>query len=308
MTPRKERRNSVVRMFVWATIMVSIGVGVGLLLTRLGCRSKKRNLQTCEGRDLLCPASDKDSDSKSKRQELTTVLNSDTRMCASESTLPMVALIIDDLGYASPDLVVRLCNQQVAFDVAVLPYQEFTKQSAEIAHSRGKEVMLHLPMEPNGYPGLGKNPGPYAIMHDLPEREVRYRVRKAIATVPFLKGVNNHMGSRITQDCSRMTWVLEEVKAKQCFFVDSRTEKGSVAFDMAVNLAVPSSKREVFLDDNRDPIAITKQWGRAMAIARSNGRVVVIGHICPETVGALERLIPEAKGKVRFVQISHIVK
>jgi polysaccharide deacetylase 2 family uncharacterized protein YibQ len=219
-----------------------------------------------------------------------------------------VALVIDDLGYAPPELVTRLCAQSVPFDVAVLPYQEFTHQSAEIAHSRGKEVMLHLPMEPRGYPGPGKDPGPNAVMFDLTEAQVRDRVRKAMADIPFRKGVNNHMGSRITPDQARMTWVLEEIKTRHCFFVDSRTEKDSVAFDVARDLAVPTVQRKVFLDDDKDPAAIARQWQRTLSMAKAQGQVLVIGHIYPETVAALEQLIPAAQGQVTFVFASALAK
>jgi hypothetical protein len=218
-----------------------------------------------------------------------------------------VALVIDDLGYAQPELVTRLCAQPVPFDVAVLPYQEFTHQSAEIAHARGKEVMLHLPMEPLGYPGPGKNPGPDAVMYDLSEAQVRARVQKALADIPYRKGVNNHMGSRITPDQARMTWVLEEIKAKGCFFVDSRTERDSVAQEVARDLAVPTVQRQVFLDDDKGYPAIARQWERTLALARNQGQVLAIGHIYPETVAALEKLIPAAKGQVTFVYASALV-
>ena len=227
---------------------------------------------------------------------------------ARPSGLPRFALVIDDLGYAAPELVLRLCAQPVPFDVAVLPYQEYTRESAEIAHGRGKEVMLHLPMEPIGYPGPGKNPGPDAVMFDLSEAAVRERVRKALADVPYRKGVNNHMGSRITPDQARMTWVLEEIKARHCFFVDSRTEKDSVAFDVATDLGVPTVQRKVFLDDDKDAAAIARQWQRALDLAHAQGQVVAIGHIYPETVAALEKLIPAAQGRVTFVFASALAK
>jgi polysaccharide deacetylase 2 family uncharacterized protein YibQ len=204
--------------------------------------------------------------------------------------------------------VTRLCALAIPFDLAVLPYQEFTHESAEIAHARGKQVMLHLPMEPKGYPGPGKDPGPNAILYNLTEAQVRERVRKALADIPHRQGVNNHMGSRITPDQARMTWVLEEIKAKQCFFVDSRTEKDSVAFDVAKDLAVPTVQRKVFLDDDKSDAAITKEWNRALALARSDGQVLAIGHIYPETVALLEHLVPAAKGKVTFVVAGTLAK
>lgn len=227
---------------------------------------------------------------------------------AAPNELPRFALVIDDLGYATPELVMRLCAQPIAFSVAVLPYQEFTRESARIAREAGKELMLHLPMEPHGFPGPGKDPGPDAVMFDLTEREVRDRVRKALADVPRAKGVNNHMGSRITPDRLRMGWVLDEVKRSRCFFVDSRTEKDSVAFEIAQKLGIPSVERKVFLDDDKTYAEMEKQWDRAVAIARKEGQVLIIGHIYPETIQALERLIPRSKGEVRFVKASALTR
>lgn len=221
---------------------------------------------------------------------------------------PMVSIIVDDLGYASPSLVKRLCNRPVVFDVAILPYQIFTKQSAEIAHSKGKEIMLHLPMEPNGYPGLGKNPGRGAIMWNSSESEVLDCVYKAMASVPFSKGVNNHMGSRITQDRTRMSWVIRAIKDRKQFFVDSCTEKNSTAFDVATKLNVPAAKRQVFLDNDRSPKAMFKQWKIAMNIARTEGKVIIITHMHPETIEMLEKIVLDAKDELEFVPVSHLLK
>ena len=168
--------------------------------------------------------------------------------------------------------------------------------------------MLHLPMEPIGYPGPGHDPGPNAILFNLPEPEVRRRVRLAMDAIPYRVGVNNHMGSRITPDRTRMGWVLQEIKARKFFFVDSRTEKDSVAYDVAQQLGVPAVERRVFLDDDKAFPAMEKQWERALKLGEKDGFVVIIGHIYPETVEALEKLVPRTKGQVRFVQAGELVK
>jgi hypothetical protein len=130
----------------------------------------------------------------------------------------------------------------------------------------------------------------------------------ALDAIPFRAGVNNHMGSRITPDRTRMTWVLQEIKARKCFFVDSRTEKDSVAFDVAEELGIRAVQRKVFLDDDKTFAEEEKQWDRALKLAEKDGSVLIIGHIYPETVAALEKLVPRTKGQVRFVtagQLAH---
>ena len=304
MVNRKGGKTSTTRLAVLAALMFAFGLGLGLLLTSQSCSRKGR----LPGDEEPAPARPRPGPAKPPARPVPARPEPPPQKAAPASGLPRLALVIDDLGYAPPELVTRLCAQTVAFSVAVLPYQEHTRESAQIAHDRGKEVMLHLPMEPQGYPAPGKDPGPDAVLFDLKEAEIRARVRKALADVPYRKGVNNHMGSRLTPDRARMGWVLQEIRASRCFFVDSRTEKDSVAFDVARELGVPTVQRKVFLDDDKSYAEMARQWQRALGIARKDGQVLMIGHIYPETVAALEKLIPSAKGQVEFVRAGELVK
>ncbi|MBL0312544.1 MAG: divergent polysaccharide deacetylase family protein [Holophagaceae bacterium] len=280
--------------------MLFAGLGLGLLLSQTSCERKQK---TAPPKVEAKSKPEPEPKHPAKGVEPTRPV---TAKQEPEPALPKFALVVDDLGYAAPEVVTRLCAQPIAFSVAVLPYQEFTKESANIAFRSGKEVMLHLPMEPIGYPKA--NPGPDAVMFNLTEMEIRERVRKALNDIPHHTGVNNHMGSRITPDKPRMTWVLQEIKARHDFFVDSRTEKESVAFDVAKELGVHSVQRKVFLDDEKDFAAMEKQWDRALAIAKKEGQVLIIAHIYPETVEALEKLIPRTKGEVKFVKAGELAK
>jgi uncharacterized protein len=322
MADRRTPRASTPRLLGWALVMFILGLGLGSLLTLRSCTSKTHRLP---GDEESVPPPSAPRRARPRESEPPGQAPGQAPEEAPEPSpvpkpvplkpppsevpgpaLPSpkgrLALVIDDLGYASPELVSRLCKLAVPFSVAVLPYQEFTRASADIAHDCGKEVLLHLPMEPLGYPGPGKNPGPQAVLFHLSESETRDRVRKALADIPHRTGVNNHMGSRITPDRTRMTWILQEIKSRHCFFVDSRTEKDSVAYAVAQELSVPSVQRKVFLDDDKRFPAVAKQWDRALALARKDGQVLIIGHIYPETVEALEILIPAAKGRVTFVK------
>lgn len=285
--------------------MLALGLGAGLVLGQQGCnrREAPAKKDTTPRPEAKKPER-KPPEPKAKPKSEAVKPQSPEPALA----LPRLALVIDDLGYIQPELVTRLCSQPIPFSVAVLPYQEYTRESADIAHRLGKEVMLHLPMEPIGYPGPGRDPGPNAILYNLPESEVRRRVRLALDDIPHRTGVNNHMGSRITPDRTRMGWVLQEVKARKYFFVDSRTEKDSVAYDLAEELGIPAVQRRVFLDDDKAFPEMEKQWERALKLAEKEGAALIIGHIYPETVEALEKLVPRSKGRVRFVRAGELVK
>ncbi len=301
---KKSRRTSTLALVGWAVLMLGLGLGAGLMLGQQGCGRREAPAKRQVPKPEAAKPEKKQAEPKAKPHAEA----ARPQRPEPEPHLPRLALVIDDLGYMQPELVTRLCSLPIPLSVAVLPYQEYTKDSAEIAHRLGKEVMLHLPMEPLGYPGPGRDPGPNAILYNLPEAEVRQRVRMALDAIPFRVGVNNHMGSRITPDRTRMTWVLQEIKARKCFFVDSRTEKDSVAFDVAEELGIHAVQRKVFLDDDKSFAEEEKQWDRALKLAEKDGSVLIIGHIYPETVAALEKLVPRTQGQVRFVtagQLAH---
>ncbi len=300
---KKSRRSSTLALLGWGLLMLALGLGAGLLLGQQGC-GRRQAPERREAPEAARPA-------PKRAEPRTRPAPAPARPQAAQPEapgLPRFALVIDDLGYMSPELVTRLCSLPIPLTVAVLPYQEHSRESAEIAHRLGKEVMLYLPMEPLGYPGPGRDPGPNAILYNLPEQEVRQRVRMALDDIPFRVGVNNHMGSRITPDRSRMTWVLEGIRRRKCYFVDSRTEKDSVAYDVAEQLGVPSVQRKVFLDDDKAFGEEEKQWDRAVQLAEKDGSVLIIGHIYPETVAALEKLVPRTRGRVQFVTAGQLVR
>ena len=311
MAPRKRSaaHRSTPILAMWGVAMLLLGLGLGLFLSSQGCKRKApQPPESQEPRRPETPRKPKPSRGSEPISVPGKTAVKPTEPTPSEANLPRLALVIDDFGYASPELVRRLCAQPAPFSAAILPYQEFTQESASIAHVAGKEILLHLPMEPIGYPGPGKDPGPNAVLFNLSEAEIRARVRKALLDVPWRKGVNNHMGSRITPDRIRMKWILQEIQAAHCFFLDSRTEKDSVAFDVARELKIPAAQRKVFLDDDKAFEAMEKQWNRALSIAKAEGQVLIIGHIYPETVEALEKLIPRSQGKVRFVKAGEVAE
>ena len=76
------------------------------------------------------------------------------------------------------------------------------------------------------------------------------------------------------------------------FFVDSVTSPASVADQIAGEHGVPSLRRHVFLDSERDPGAISAQLQSLVRLAHRNGAAVAIGHAYSETLTELERWIP----------------
>jgi len=220
------------------------------------------------------------------------------------STGPMIAIVIDDLGLleAATESAIAL---DPSFTLAFLPYGDKASDLATKAHKAGHEVLLHMPMEPDG----PFDPGPDALLTGLDHDEIRKRLGLALARVPPAMGLNNHMGSRFTTDAEAMAVVLDEVNARGMMMLDSVTTPNSVVGDLAQALGVPSGSRDVFLDNNRDPALIHQQLDELERIARATGSAIALGHPYQETIAVLTEWLPAARQRgFRLVPLSRLTK
>jgi polysaccharide deacetylase 2 family uncharacterized protein YibQ len=187
-----------------------------------------------------------------------------------------IAVIIDDVGYPS-DILHEYQNFNGKLTFSVLPFLKLSAKYAEILHEKGFEIMIHIPMEPQAYPKT--NPGPYALLTDNTKEEIEQKLSMMIKNNPFAVGANNHMGSHATTDRHLMLWTLGLLKDRDLFFIDSVTTPDSLAHEIALNLNIETSQRDVFLDNEDSFSAINGQFEKLKKIARTNGTAIGIGHI-----------------------------
>ena len=218
---------------------------------------------------------------------------------------PSISLIIDDLGDRSLQSyrAVRLPGPVAC---AILPHTPASKGIAEEAHQRGKEVLLHLPMESE----KGNKLGPGGLTLHMTKLEIEQTINRNLASIPHVTGVSNHMGSLLTRHPGYMEWVMQAlVKQNEALFIDSRTSDKSVAMNIANEYSLASARRDVFLDNLRDPGYIQGQLNKLIKIAKENGSALGIGHPYPETMNVLEEIIPTlADQEIRLISLREHIK
>lgn len=218
---------------------------------------------------------------------------------------PRVAIVIDDMGHDRSRLT-EIISLDMSITVAVLPGRRFSEEIAESAYAAGLEVIVHLPMEP--VDSEKNDPGDGALYTRMTPEEVRSGVIGALRGVPHATGVNNHMGSLFTSNERLMREVIEVVRERGIFFLDSRTTPGSVGYSLTREMGARGAARSVFLDNERKVDYITERLDELVRIAGKNGSAIAIGHPYPETIEALRKAVPaiEARG-VRVVRLSELI-
>ena len=214
-----------------------------------------------------------------------------------------IAIILDDWGNSSRNIgTIEQLN--VPLTIAVLPNLAYSTQVAERMHSRGLEVMLHLPMQPQTETNIEKD----TITTAMNETTVTGIIQRALASVPYAAGVNNHMGSKATQDERLMTIVMGQLKDKGMYFVDSYSSSGSVCLPVAHKTGTRFIRRDIFIDNTADRAYIRQQLNKLKAKSAKSGYAVGIGHDRKLTVEVLAEELPQIAAEgYRFVTISTLI-
>ncbi|MGA8022470.1 MAG: divergent polysaccharide deacetylase family protein [Candidatus Acidiferrales bacterium] len=230
---------------------------------------------------------------------------SNTKGSSNGGNNPRLAIIIDDLGYdrSAADAVLAL---SFPLTVSVLPHLPLSSEVAEEAQRRGDQVMLHLPMESETD---GAKPEDIELRVGMNAGQVNETLAGMLETVPYAVGVNNHQGSRATADPALMQALMPALRQRGLFFIDSRTDAKTVAYDTAERNGVRAASRKVFLDDVASREAILKQLELAARDARRDGFTIAIGHPSPATIAALSDGVPhlETNG-IHLVFASQLVQ
>jgi len=219
---------------------------------------------------------------------------------------PKVAIVIDDIG-GEDKISKELLRWDFPITFAILPFTPFSKRLAGEAHRQGKEVILHLPMEPWGYPQI--RPGEGVLLEEMDEARLLRQLSKDIEAVPYISGVSNHMGSRLTEDSEKMKIVFSELKRRGLFFLDSRTTPQTIGLQVAQSVGLKAMERSIFIDNSSTAEDIKRQLDQLMELSLSKGKAIGIGHPHPSTLKSIKEMIPKMKEKgIEVVPLSEVME
>ena len=225
---------------------------------------------------------------------------------AAADQRPVLSLVIADLGYS-------LENGMAAIELdgdhtyAILPGAAYSRRLAEHAHGKNKEVILHLPMQSISSRAAHEA---NALNEAMDEDELTANVHSLLAQIPFIRGVNNHMGSHLTEFDFFMRPVMDSIRSynPQLYFLDSRTSPRSVAHAQALDAGLRAVTRDIFLDNESSLESIRLQYNIWLTRARERGSAIAIGHPYPSTLTVLRENLSEVMADFRFLRVSRLIE
>ncbi|WP_051938396.1 divergent polysaccharide deacetylase family protein [Ghiorsea bivora] len=217
----------------------------------------------------------------------------------------VLSLIIDDVGYDLHALE-RLIALPYTITVSILPDSPHAKEAAMMAHQHGIQVMLHMPMQ-TANPKYQQKMEKFYLHQDMDKQSFTTVFEQALAKVPYVEGVNNHMGSLLTSNPKSMQWLMELCKKHGLFFIDSRTSSSSVAAEVAQQSGILWNTRDVFLDHAVTPVSLQHAWNSMLSCVKRKDSCIMLAHPHQETLNFLKK---HAQGisLQAFVSISEALK
>lgn len=226
--------------------------------------------------------------------------------CSATNAYPkkFVSIIIDDLGN-NYEHGHALVNFPAPLTLAFLPQTDFAKELATLAYKNKKEIMLHLPLQSVEH--HVHSPGTLDLHMSQPEFVKQLKIN--LASVPYIRGINNHMGSLLTQHPGHMDWLMQELaKQDNLYFIDSRTSNKSVAAEFASEYRVPNLIRDVFLDPDYKPGTLRRQFNHFIRIANKRGYAIAIAHPYSKTLAFIKQHLHELdEHDIELVPVSTLI-
>ncbi len=216
---------------------------------------------------------------------------------------PRVAIIIDDMGVTLRSKIVEVMDGPLT--LAYLPYVKNLPERTARAKVNGHELMVHMPMEAMNKSLDG---GPRVLSGDLTYEEFSSTLEWGLLQFEGYVGVNNHMGSRLTQNREAMGWMMERLRDRDVYFVDSKTIATSVAADVAADYGLSHAERDVFLDHEISKDFVRNALKKLERVAYKKGYAIAIGHPHAETIEVLKEWLPTlAEKNIELVPASALV-
>lgn len=228
---------------------------------------------------------------------------------APEEAKAYVVLVIDDFGNNGKGTD-SIINLNIPITGAVIPGMPFALEEADKLHSAGKEVILHVPLEPEQ--GRSNWLGPSGILTRMEEQEARQKIIEGLEEVKYAVGMNNHMGSKAMKDEKIVNIITDIAKEKELFFLDSKTTDPILSKKLCKEKEVVFLERDLFLDNEKSINHVKKQMNKLSDIALKKGYAIAIGHVGrggEYTAQGIKESIPilEEKG-IQFITLKELIQ
>lgn len=218
-----------------------------------------------------------------------------------DSPKPKVVIIIDDVANTKQlSDIVAIQSAGLKLTPSIFPVaQGNTKMLESVANL--DFFMVHLPLEALAY----KDELDTISIYDSKDR-IYQKIANIKRILPNTLYINNHTGSKFTEQRGNMEMLLSVLDSHNISFVDSRTTPNTTLPSIANAQNRLILSRDIFIDNNLDSASLNAQIKEGVKIARDRGYAILIAHPHKETLSALKRAQNGALKEVDVIYLNEL--
>jgi len=209
---------------------------------------------------------------------------------------PKLVIIIDDVHTEAQLNAITTLGFPVT--PSIFPPYTLSPHTARLA-THTVHYMIHLPME-SGNEKLNRQSK--TLKTNFSKTQIDARIHELRKLFPRAHYINNHTGSRFTENTRAMQLLYDALRKEGFVFIDSRTTAKTVVKKIAHRYGDAYVARDVFIDNIQNASAIRTQLKKAVALAKKKGYAIAIGHPHKATLEALR----DAKPLLKEVEVVYI--
>jgi polysaccharide deacetylase 2 family uncharacterized protein YibQ len=212
----------------------------------------------------------------------------DPRDAGPNGTMPRIALVIDGIGLSQADSQAAIALPG-PIDLAVSPYAIQPDALLQAARAAGHELLLSIPMEPQGYPL--NDEGAHALLSaassDANARQLEWALSRFQGYAGATGGLDGLRGERFASVGVQLDAVEDALAARGLLYIDPRG--GAPAPTHVAGRSV-----DLVVDDPPLRAEVEAKLVRLEQLARDRG--TAIGLLGPPRPATLERVAAWANG------------
>jgi polysaccharide deacetylase 2 family uncharacterized protein YibQ len=221
--------------------------------------------------------------------------------------MPKIAIVIGGLGLSRAATIAAIQQLPPEVTLAFAPYAPNLEAQIAEARAAGHEVVLQLPMEPNGYPA--NDPGPHTLLTTAAAADNIARLHWLLSRFTGYVGVTNYMGAKMSTSAEALRPILTDLQTRGLMFLDARETTNSVAGALAAEIGLPNAVTNRFLDTEASRSGVDARLLELERIAATSGGAIGIGYAYPVTIERVATWIRTLRGKnVALAPISALAK
>jgi|GEM_PF-1245043 len=229
-----------------------------------------------------------------------------SRQTDTKEIRPRIAILVAGLGLNQAASMAAIDTLPSGVTLGFSPYGQDLQGLVSAARGNGNEVVMELPLEPYDFPN--NDPGQNTLIADASTKANGNRLSRVMSRFTGYAGLASVEGGKFLADPKNTRLLLDAMRKRGVYFVDSSVSDQSVARDEAQRTGTPFARVNLRIDANPSRDTIAEALSALEKLALQRGSAIGVAGSYPGAIGQIATWANELDKKgIALVPVSALL-